>query len=222
MPADPPRPADVWGIVLAAGTSERFGAAGKQFATLVGERLVDRVVRVAGTVCAELVVVLPPDALDRAPAGVQVVPGGASRAASVRAGFDAVPDEAEIVVIADAAHPLADSRQYREAVAAVRDGADAASPVIPVAEAIKTVQDGRIVGSVPKHNRVLLQMPLAVTAGMLARVVARGGEVTEETEAIVDLGGTVVPVPGSPANLHVTTPEDLAAAEALVQGGLDT
>ncbi|WP_218014616.1 IspD/TarI family cytidylyltransferase [Mycobacterium neglectum] len=118
-----------WAIVLAAGTGARFGGP-KQFAELAGMPMLEHPVRSSATVCGGIVAVLPGGDLDRwnAPIGVLKVAGGATRAQSVRAGLSAVPDTAEVIVITDAAHPLATPDLYRRVVEPVLEGADAAIP----------------------------------------------------------------------------------------------
>ena len=79
-----------------------------------------------------VVVVTPPDGVEPTTPAIDgvdaVVPGGATRSASVRAGLAAVPDDAEVVVVHDAARPLAGPDLFDATVAAVRAGADACDP----------------------------------------------------------------------------------------------
>ncbi len=75
------------------------------------------------------------------PPVVDVVPGGATRAASVRAGLAAVPSSAEIVLVHDAARPLAGDDLFRSVIDAVAAGADGAIPGLAVADTIKRVAD---------------------------------------------------------------------------------
>src|SRR5918998_5283643 len=105
-------------IVLAAGRAERFGGA-KQFALLAGRPLVDHVVLTASAVCDSCVVVLPRTVPWNGAPVAAVTAGGATRAESVRAGLAAVRPTTEIVVIADAAHPLASEGVYRAVVKAI-------------------------------------------------------------------------------------------------------
>jgi len=117
-------------IVVAAGSGTRFGSA-KQFATLGGARLVDIAVDAARAHTDDVVLVLPPDVeWDGAP--VTVVPGGDERSDSVRAGLAAISPDAEIVVVHDAARPLAPPRLFEAVIEAVRSGADGAIPGVPV------------------------------------------------------------------------------------------
>ena len=93
-------------VVVAGGRGDRFGAL-KQFSSVAGARLVDHAVAAAAAVCNEVVLVLPAGtAWEGAPvhAAVSV---GATRAESVRAGLAAMSDDVDIVVVHDAARPLA-------------------------------------------------------------------------------------------------------------------
>src|ERR1700691_6413064 len=96
----------VWGVVVAGGSGERFGAP-KQFALLAGRPVLEWSVAACRPVCARVVLVLPAGdealAAELPPYGADVVVGGgATRAASVRAGLAAVPDDVGVVVVHDA------------------------------------------------------------------------------------------------------------------------
>jgi len=208
------RGADVWGIVLAAGSGWRFGGP-KQFSKLNRLRLVDHVVATATTVCDRVMVVLPPGTAWEDPT-TTVVDGGTTRLDSVRAGLAAVPEDV-IVVVSDAAHPLASAALYQRVTAAVRRGASAAVPVIPVTEALKRVDDDRVVATVPRTQTVMAQMPQAFWAPMLRAAHAGQPEAAEDSELVERIGGTVVTVPGDTANLHVTTPAELDLAIRLLR-----
>src|SRR5262249_57214090 len=96
----------VWGIVVAGGRGTRFGAA-KQFARLGGVTVLDRSVATTARACDLVVVALPAESGWQPVPPVRAVAGGVTRAASVRAGLALVADDAEIVVVHDAARPLA-------------------------------------------------------------------------------------------------------------------
>ena len=104
--------------MVAAGGGARFGAA-KQFARLGGASVLDRAVGVARDSCDGVVVVLPADTTWTGPPDVQVAFGGATRSDSVRAGLALVPDDVEIVVVHDAARPLASRALFELVVQAV-------------------------------------------------------------------------------------------------------
>lgn len=206
---------DAWTIVLAAGASVRFGAR-KPYALLGGERLVDRVVRTAWSVSTGVAVVVaqPWDGDDRCVA----VRGGRVRAASVRAGVAAVDATAEIVVVADAAHPLAPPSAFRGVVDAVAAGAPAATLAVPSAEAAARVDASgmRLAGRVGRAGLVLLQTPQAFRADVLRAVHASAPDAVEDTELVQAHGWDVAVVAGDARNVHVTTPAELAVAERLL------
>src|SRR4051794_14864424 len=117
----------VWAVIVAAGWGERFGGP-KQFAELGGVRLVDHAIDTAASTCDAVVLVVP-DADDWQGAEVDaLVTGGATRAASVRAGLAAVSRGAEIVVVHDAARPLATAGLFEAGIGAGGGDAGRAGP----------------------------------------------------------------------------------------------
>ncbi|WP_462188843.1 IspD/TarI family cytidylyltransferase, partial [Frankia sp. CcWB2] len=130
----------VWTIVLAGGGGTRFGGP-KQFFDLGGEPLLAHPVAAARPASDGIAVVVPAALIGHwsPPDGVRVVAGGATRAESVRAGLTAVPADAGIIVITDAAHPLATPALYQRVVDEVRAGADAAVPGLPLTEVVKEI-----------------------------------------------------------------------------------
>jgi 2-C-methyl-D-erythritol 4-phosphate cytidylyltransferase len=204
-------------IVVAAGGGHRFGAP-KQFSALAGSRLVDRAVAAAGAACDEVVVVLPPGVDWDGPPVAAAVPGGERRADSVRAGLAAVPDGCDVVVVHDAARPLAPPSLFTDVIAAVRGGADGAVPAVPLSDTVKRVEGGRVVDTPPRDALVAVQTPQAFRADALRAAHASGGHATDDAALVEAAGGTVVVVPGDPANLKVTASGDLRVAEALLAG----
>jgi 2-C-methyl-D-erythritol 4-phosphate cytidylyltransferase len=206
-----------WGIVVAGGTGSRFGTA-KQFESIAGARLVDRAVETATGACDDVVVVLPDGFTWDGARVTAAVVGGATRSASVRAGLTEVPASATIVVVHDAARPLASPALFEAVVRAVHSGADAAVPAVPVPDTMKRVDGDRVVETVARDEFVAVQTPQAFRADRLRAAHASGTDATDDAALIEEAGGQVVIVPGDPANLKVTTPADLAAATALVAG----
>lgn len=231
----------VWTVVLAAGGGTRFGGR-KQFFDLGGEPLVAHPVAAAARASDGVVAVLPAEpGAWTPPPGVRLAVGGATRAESVRAGLAAVPADAAIIVITDAAHPLATSALYQRVVDEVRAGADAAVPGLPLTEVVKHVvaqpvlpagadarplarvspprdADARLVAgvSLPRESYRLVQTPHAFRADLLRAVHAGAPEAVEDSQMVADAGGVIIVVPGEPANIHVTTPDELAIARLLL------
>ncbi len=197
----------VWAIVVAAGSGNRFGGQ-KQFEQLEGRRVVDWSLAACRAVADGVVLVVPPDHDAPEEADV-VVDGGASRSESVRAGLAAVPDEAEVIVVHDAARPFARPALFEAVVAAVRDGADGAIPGVPVTDTIKQVAGGRVVATLDRDSLVAVQTPQAFSAEALRRAHAGGREGTDDAALVEAAGGCVVVVPGDPANTKITRRADL-------------
>ena len=203
----------VWGIVVAGGTGNRFGAP-KQYADLAGTRVVDRSVLAAARACDAVVLVLPAgDAWDGPPVHAVVI-GGDTRSASVRAGLAAVADDAEIVVVHDAARPLASPAVFAAVIDAVRDGADGAVPAVAVADTLKRVDGAAVIETVDRDELVVAQTPQAFRADRLRAAHTDGGDASDDAALVEAHGGKVVVVPGDPANRKITTPIDLVIAAA--------
>jgi 2-C-methyl-D-erythritol 4-phosphate cytidylyltransferase len=213
--AAPSRPR-VWAIVVGAGSGARFGGA-KQYESLGSERVLDRSVRIAREACDGVVIVVPPDDAERE----RAVAGGPTRAASVGNGLAAVPGDADVICVHDAARPLATADLYARVVAAVCAGADAAVPGLPPADTVKQVApDGTVLATPDRATLVTVQTPQAFAAAALRAAhadTAMAGDptITDDATMIERRGGRVVVVPGEPENRKITLPEDLARAQEL-------
>jgi 2-C-methyl-D-erythritol 4-phosphate cytidylyltransferase len=214
----------VWVVVVAAGSGRRFGGA-KQYEPLAGRRVLDWSLDAArravagpggapgGPAGGVVLVVAPGRAGDDEPAADAVVAGAGTRSGSVRAGLARVPDDAEVVVVHDGARPLADAALFAAVVDAVREGADAAVPGVPVADTLRS----RGGGVVDRDGLVAVQTPQAFRATALRAAHAEGAEATDDASLVEAAGGKVVVVDGSPTNLKITRPADLVVAEALLR-----
>ncbi len=204
-------------VVVAAGSGSRFGAP-KQYEPLGGARVLDHALADARS-CADgvVLVVAPERAEDVEPGADVVVAGGATRSASVRAGLAAVPDDADVVLVHDAARPLAGADLFARVVAAVRGGADAVVPAVPVADTIRTRPAGDDPGTtLDRATLVAVQTPQGFDAAVLRAAHASGAEGTDDASVVEAAGGTVTLVDGHPANRKITDPDDLALAAALL------
>ncbi len=203
----------VWVIVVAAGSGRRFGGA-KQYGPLAGRRVLDWSLDAARSAADGVVLVVADDhAGDDEPGADAVVAGAATRSGSVRAGLAAVPATAEIVVVHDAARPLAEDALFAAVVGAVRAGADAAVPGAPVNDTLRA-HDG---APVDRDGLVAVQTPQAFRADALRAAHRDRAEATDDASLVESDGGKVVVVPGSPDNLKITRPTDLVVAEALLR-----
>lgn len=206
-----------WAIVVAAGSGARFGGP-KQYAPLAGRRVLDWSLDAAAASCDGVVLVVPADRVrDDEPQTTLVVAGGDTRSGSVRAGLAVVPPHADVIVVHDAARPLATAELFIAAVKAVREGADGAVTGVPVTDTVKRVSDGAVVETLDRRRLVAVQTPQAFDAAALRSAHAQGSEATDDAALVEAAGGRVVVVPGDPHNLKVTNPDDLAVAAALLE-----
>jgi 2-C-methyl-D-erythritol 4-phosphate cytidylyltransferase len=214
---DTTRRGGVWTVVVAAGSGRRFG--GDKLDELLvppAETVLARSIAVASEVSAGVVVVRPAGRIvDHDVSGVRWVEGGSTRSASVRNGLAAVPAEATVVLVHDAARPLADGDLYRRVIAAVEDGADCAVPVVAVVDTIRSV-DGAVVD---RDMLRAVQTPQGFGAAVLRAAHAGGGDATDDAALVERAGGRVVSVDGDVRNLKITTPVDLVVARALAVRG---
>ena len=198
-----------WAVVVAAGSGTRFGGA-KQFEELEGRRVVDWALAASRSVCDGVVLVVPADHVeDGAPGADVVVVGGATRSASVRAGLAAVPADAGIVIVHDAARPFAAPALFEAVIAAVKDGADGAVPGVPLADTVKRVAGSQVVETLDRDQLIAVQTPQAVAAVALRAAHADAAEATDDAALVELAGGRVVVVPGDPANTKITLRSDL-------------
>jgi 2-C-methyl-D-erythritol 4-phosphate cytidylyltransferase len=204
---------ETWAIIVAAGRGNRFGGA-KQYETVAGRRVLDWSVAAARSVAAGVVLVVPPDVapVDE-PAVDLTVPGGATRSASVRAGLAAVPRDAAVVLVHDAARPLASADLFAVVVNAVRAGADAVVPAVPVVDALRSRQGG----PVDRDQLVAVQTPQGFRAEALRAAHLGSPEAADDATLVEAAGGRLVIVDGERTNLKVTERTDLILAAAILE-----
>ncbi|ASO17999.1 2-C-methyl-D-erythritol 4-phosphate cytidylyltransferase [Actinoalloteichus hoggarensis] len=232
-------------VVPAAGRGERLGAqVPKALVEVAGEPLLVHAVHgLLAAGCVDHVVVAAPAAevevvtmaVRRFEARVSVVVGGAERGDSVRlalrAGLRTLPD-ADVVLVHDAARAFTPVEVVRSVVDAVRAGSAAVVPVLPVSDTVKQVDEtGRVVATPERAALRIVQTPQAFAAAVLRRAydilaaddesaspVASVPQATDDAGLVERLGVPVRTVPGHAHAFKVTTPFDLALADALLVG----
>jgi 2-C-methyl-D-erythritol 4-phosphate cytidylyltransferase / 2-C-methyl-D-erythritol 2,4-cyclodiphosphate synthase len=124
----------------------------------------------------------------------------------------------------DGARPFASPGLFTSVLAAVAGGADGAIPIVPVADTIKRVQDGLVVGTEPREELALAQTPQGFRAAALRDAHARAAradlEFTDDAAALEWAGYEVRVVPGDPDNFKVTTLSDFVRAERQAADGI--
>ncbi|MFW5473748.1 2-C-methyl-D-erythritol 4-phosphate cytidylyltransferase [Knoellia sp. CPCC 206450] len=215
--------------MVAAGQGTRLGAAQpKAFVRLAGTTLLEHAVTRAfeATDTGQVVVVAPASHLVEAGAlvsadprsgDVTVVAGGAERTASVAAGLAALRDDLDVVLVHDAARCLAPAALFDRLVEAVRAGADAVVPGLPVTDTIKAVDAaGVVVGTPDRSTLRAVQTPQAFRRSVLAAAHASGTEATDDAALVERVGGRVLVVDGDDLAFKVTTAADLERAERIL------
>jgi 2-C-methyl-D-erythritol 4-phosphate cytidylyltransferase len=144
------------------------------------------------------------------------VVGGAERQDSVAAGLAALGAEIDIVAVHDAARCLVDPADVSRAIAAARD-CGAALLAVPAADTIKRVRRGEVCETPPREECWLAQTPqvfrVEILREALEKAAAEGFLGTDDAQLVERLGGVVRVVEGSPRNIKITRPADLALAE---------
>jgi 2-C-methyl-D-erythritol 4-phosphate cytidylyltransferase len=219
----------VWTIVVAGGSGRRFGSL-KQFEELGGRRVLDLSVDVARQCSDGVVVVVPAEDAEREGG----VAGGPTRTASVRNGLAAVPADASVILVHDAARPFASPSLYRSVIGAVLAGADGAVPGLPVTDTVKTIEvvestsldlSGedvpavvpRVTATPDRATLVAVQTPQAFRADVLRRAYVPEIDGTDDASLVELIGGTVVVVPGELDNRKITVPDDLVWAREFLK-----
>lgn len=222
----------VCAIIVAAGSSRRMGGENKLLLSLGGQPVL------AHTLCAfqkcpavrDIVLVcreediLPYSELAQA-FGVDklrtVTRGGDTRTASVLAGAAASPEDSLLVAVHDGARPLVSEAVITEAIAAAAEHG-AAAPVVPVKDSIKRIENGVIAADVPRDTLAAVQTPQVFRRELLLRALHQaaqsGRTYTDDCAAVEAIGQTVRATHGSYENIKITTPEDIAVAEAFLDG----
>ncbi len=213
-------------LIVAAGRGERLGSGGpKALATVAGRPMLEWSLAALRDVPAvrAIVVALPAERLDAAPADVRAVPGGQTRSDSVRAALEAAPAGEEVVIVHDAARALATPELFARAVEELeRQGVDALVAAAPVTDTIKEVgPDGRAVERTLDRSRLwAVQTPQVFRRAALVRALSAAPELirraTDDAWLVERQGGTVAVLPATPENFKITTPHDLRVAEMLL------
>lgn len=219
-------------ILPAAGGSTRFGGVEKKpFVSLDGRPVWQRSAELFWTRpdVFKVYVVVSPDDRDEfrgrfghvlAFANAEVVTGGSERFESVANALARVPDEVELVAVHDAVRPLTPPMLVDTVFAAAAEHG-AAMLGVPVADTLKRVDGGRVVETVPRAGLWQAQTPQVFRRDWFVEAYANranfGTAITDDAQLVEASGRTVVMVPGTPANFKITTPDDLALADAILK-----
>lgn len=222
---------DVGVVIVAGGSGTRIGGGElKQFRWVAGKPMLLHSVQtfMARPDVGMVVVVLPQRyAGDPPPWLFQcdvdrllVSLGGRTRSESVANGLDDLPDEAEIVLVHDAARPLVGSATIDRVITGVRAGRSVVA-ALPLMDTLKEVDDdGRIVRTVSREQLWRAQTPQGFPRQVIVdahrRAKAERVAATDDAALLERLGIPVHVVRGSERALKVTEPGDFARVDALL------
>ena len=227
---------DVGVVIPAAGMGRRLGGVRKPFLELAGTPVLERTLApfLAHPRVGWIALALAPEELADPPAwlrrttersapAVLLCAGGAERGDSVRAAIAAIPVEAAVLLVHDAARPLVTAEVIDRTLDAVARGTGAVA-AIPLADTIKQVDAARRIVATPDRSVLWsVQTPQAFPAAMLRDAYAQaerdGVSATDDAALVERYGGTVVVVDGAPENLKITTPFDVRLAETMLGDG---
>ena len=162
-----------------------------------------------------MVAVVPTDGPREIEGADVVVEGGSTRAGSVRAGLAVVPSDAEVILVHDAARPLASAELFAPCRGRGEGRCGGRDPGRR-GRGLASRADG---GPVDRDRLVAVQTPQAFAAAALRAAHAAGAEATDDATVVEAAGGAVVVVPGERWNLKITEPDDLLVAAALLDRG---
>jgi 2-C-methyl-D-erythritol 4-phosphate cytidylyltransferase len=219
-----------WAVIVAAGRGDRLGLdRPKAFAKLKGRPLLaESLERLEASEWVEaIVLVAPPEweepsilVAEEIGAGkvTACVPGGETRAESVRAGVAEVESDALVVLVHDAARPVLPEEVVERVLAPLGEGWDGAIPALPVADTLKrAAEDGSVVETVDRAGLRAVQTPQAFLAPVLREALAGDlGGASDCATLVERRGGRVRVVEGDRRLLKVTTRADLAFVETLL------
>ena len=222
-------------VLTAAGSGSRLGCeVPKALVELSGRPLVwwaARGLRAGGV--GTIVVTAPAASLDEFRegiadiGGVEVVAGSdRSRQASVALGLAALGQRnaGDVVLVHDAARPLTPAQVTARVIDAVRAGAGAVIPVLPVTDTLKSVDASGVVTGTPRRaDMVAVQTPQGFRWDVLTRAHEAGASLgadeavaaTDDAGLVEAIGAVVHTVAGDERSLKVTRPLDLYLAQLL-------
>jgi 2-C-methyl-D-erythritol 4-phosphate cytidylyltransferase len=222
---------DVGVVVVAAGAGVRAGPGEpKQFRPILGVPMLLRALRpfTSHPEVAGVVIAVPPGFAARPPEWLArlvgerlaLVPGGTSRAQSVRVGLAALPAGASVVLVHDGARPFVSRETIDAVIAKARAGVGAVAAV-PLSDTVKEVGEGtRISKTVARERLWRAQTPQGFPRDMIERAYARltNGDAASDDATLCERAGLPVEVvPDSASNFKITTADDFRIAEALAR-----
>jgi len=212
-------------ILVAAGRGTRAGAGlPKQWRALAGQRVFDWTYQAfkSHRDIAHVIAVVHPDDHACLPAGLEAVHGGETRAASVRAGLEALDGAGfSHVLIHDAARACVSPATISGVIEALQSS-EAAAPALPVTDALWLGADERVTGTQAREGLFRAQTPQGFAfPAILAAHRAHQGDALDDVQIARSAGLDVTITLGDEDNLKLTHAQDFIRAERILRGNMD-
>lgn len=220
-------------VIVAAGKSSRMGTGkSKQFLQLCGVETIARTLSAFEESRYVREVIVVTNRFDIAKIGdilgeygfskvTRIVIGGETRQQSAALGLKAVDKSAEYIAVHDGARPLVTSGLIDKVIETAFK-TKAASAAVKVKDTLKIADEKGFVLSTPDRQRIwAVQTPQVFKADIyrdaLDKAVKAGADYTDDCQLIEAADGQVFLVEGEYTNIKITTPDDVAYAEAIIR-----
>ena len=216
-------------VILAGGSGTRMNAdKPKQMIEILGESILKRSVRAfsRATLVDAIVVVCRKEDVAETSAllsdidkPVTVTVGGESRPESAKNGFEAVPGQSKFVAVHDAARCLITPEMIDDVIAEAHKFG-AASCTCRVVDTVKRENDGFIGETVERADLRIAQTPQVFSSDLYKKALDIHGkdvDITDDNMMVERLGVKIRSVETSPHNIKITTQDDLAFAEFILE-----
>ncbi len=215
-------------IIAAGGSGERLNAkVPKALVQLAGKTLIEHAVANMAPVANQIIVAAPPGFEDQFQdllgSEVTVVTGGNSRTRSVKNALTRVDEENNYVLVHDAARALATVNLAMRVIDSLRAGEKAVIPGLEVSDTIKRVNANNYATKTPTRSKLrAIQTPQGFARKVLIKAHSSSNDLTDDAGLVEERGVEVKVIPGEERAMKITTKQDLAIAENLLVGSVDS
>ncbi|MBQ5648488.1 MAG: 2-C-methyl-D-erythritol 4-phosphate cytidylyltransferase [Alistipes sp.] len=215
-------------IIVAGGSGKRMGGTlPKQFSLVGGEPILARTINAfrKALPASRIIVVLPAEYIEFwknfsarfEVAKHSIVEGGKERFYSVKNGIEALSDAVDLIAIQDGVRPFASKEMILRAVACAAENGSVI-PVVKAVDSYRTIEgdESHIIDRTPLR---IVQTPQIFSAPILraAYDTEFRSEFTDDASVVEHSGERVSLCDGEYSNIKITTPSDLALANAIIE-----
>lgn len=220
-------------LIVAGGSGSRVGdGLPKQYRPVAGVPMLRRSVEtfLACPTIASVQVVIGDEhaaSYEEATTGLllsDAVIGGGARQESVRRGLAALSNNPpDFILIHDAARPLVSATLIETVAAALKRGAKAVLPLLPIPDSLRRMQQGHVGSSLPREGVCRAQTPQGFDFAAIRDAHERfaGSHATDDISLAERAGLAIAAVAGEEINFKITTAQDFDMAERLLAGSTE-